>query len=120
MHMASILERKVLMPLIWAASSSSRTASILRPCLEFISSAVAVRKIMTMNSAEEKSVERKVPTSPLESAFQSPNRVVLSGMLATPFAPSSRKSLPPTLMVSCKLLKINRIASPTPSVAMQK
>ncbi len=100
MHMASILERKVLMPLIWAASSSSRTASILRPCLEFISSAVAVRKMTTMTSE--------------------PLKVVCRGMLATPFAPSSRKSLPPTLMVSCKLLKISRIASPTPSVAMQK
>ena len=100
MHMASILERKVLMPLIWAASSSSRTASMLRPCLEFISSAVAVRKMRTMTSE--------------------PAKVVCSGMLATPFAASSRKSLPPTLMVSCRLLKINRIASPTPSVAMQK
>ena len=100
MHMASILLLKVLIPLIWAASSSSRTASMLRPCLEFIKKAVAVIKRMTTTSEKPKVVSKGTP--------------------GTPFAPSSAKERPPTLMLSCRLLKIRRIASPTPSVAMQK
>jgi len=80
----------VLMPATWAASSSSRTAIMLRPC----------RDRTRLASS----------TTPMTSSIRMFQMVVDGGMPGQPRAPPR----------PWKLSRISLMASPKPSVAMQK